>query len=117
MQSGRALLAALASMLVPGAAPALSGDLHGVALVIGESDYDSDALRDLGNPKSDARAMDELLGSLGFDVDRALDDNRADLVDDIQRFLRDAKDADVALISDARPSLPGIRTSPSETLG
>ena len=98
MRSGRALLAALAAVLLPGAAPALCADLHGVALVIGESDYDSDALRDLGNPKSDARAMDELLGSLGFDVDRALNDNRADLEDDIQRFLRDAKDADVALI-------------------
>jgi uncharacterized caspase-like protein len=98
MQFGSALLVALAAVLLLGAAPAVSADLHGVALVIGESDYDSDALRDLQNPKSDARAMDELLGSLGFDVDRALNDNRADLEEDIQRFLRDAKGADVALV-------------------
>ncbi|TPM35569.1 caspase family protein [Mesorhizobium sp. B2-3-4] len=93
-----ALLAAFALVLLPGKAPALAADLHGVALVIGESDYDSDALRDLANPKSDARAMDDLLGKLGFDVHRALNDNRTDLESDIQRFLRDAGNADVALV-------------------
>lgn len=72
--------------------------IHGVALVIGESDYDSEALHDLTNPKNDARAMDDLLGNLGFDVHRALNDNRADLENDIQRFVRDAKGADVALV-------------------
>ncbi|WP_051371331.1 caspase family protein [Mesorhizobium loti] len=98
MQFGRALLAALATVLFFGAAHALAADLRGVALVIGESDYDSDPLLDLTNPKNDARAMDELLGKLGFDVHRALNDNRADLENDIQRFVRDAKDADVALV-------------------
>lgn len=95
----RSILATLTAMLLLDAAQAaLAEDLRGVALVIGESDYDSDKLRDLPNPKNDARAMTELLDRLGFKVRVATNDNRDDLNDDIQRFLRDAKTAEVALV-------------------
>ncbi|MEQ9674677.1 MAG: caspase family protein, partial [Roseovarius indicus] len=42
-----------------------------VALVIGVGEYD--ALRPLKNPRNDARAMDEILYDLGFDVDMVTD--------------------------------------------
>lgn len=98
MRRKRSIVAMLTAALLVGVAPACADDLRGVALVIGESDYDSDKLQDLGNPKNDARAMDDLLTSLGFEVERALNDDRADLEDDAKRFLRNAKGADVALI-------------------
>jgi uncharacterized caspase-like protein len=70
--------------------------LRGVALVIGETDYDQ--LADLGNPARDARAMDNLLGDLGFDVTRVLDGDADELREEIAEFVEDAADADVALI-------------------
>jgi uncharacterized caspase-like protein len=70
--------------------------LRGVALVIGETDYDG--LPDLGNPERDARAMDELLGDLGFDVSRVLDGDADKLRNRIEEFVEDAADADVALV-------------------
>src|ERR1700754_4746521 len=96
----RSVLAALTAMLLLSAAApmAFAKDLHGVALVIGESDYDSDQLRDLGNPKNDARAMDEMLGNLGFDVDRVLDKGHDKLEQSIADFVDEAKGADVALV-------------------
>src|SRR5690606_23287623 len=79
------------------AAPALAdGPLRGVALVIGESDYD--VLGDLDNPERDARALDDLLGDLGFDVNRVLDGDAEELRDEIGDFIEDAAEADVALI-------------------
>ena len=41
------------------AAPSRADELRGVALVIGQADYES--LNDLDNPLNDARAMDDLL--------------------------------------------------------
>ncbi|MEO7222373.1 MAG: caspase family protein, partial [Devosia sp.] len=70
--------------------------LRGVALVIGESDYG--ALADLANPERDARAMDELLDDLGFDVSRVLDGDADELREEIAEFIEDAADADVALV-------------------
>jgi uncharacterized caspase-like protein len=86
-------------LLLALAAPAFADDkpLKGVALVIGESGY-SGALRPLANPKSDARAMDELLGDLGFDVTRVLDGDGRKLTSEIADFVEAAKDADVALV-------------------
>ena len=79
------------------AAPALAdGPLRGVALVIGESEYD--ALPDLDNPERDARALDDLLGDLGFDVNRVLDGDAEELGEEIADFVEDAAEADVALV-------------------
>src|SRR4051794_3929953 len=71
--------------------------LRGVALVIGESDY-TGSLPKLANPKSDARALDGLLGDLGFDVTRVLDGDRRKLTGEIADFIDNARNADVALI-------------------
>lgn len=85
----------LATALSPLAATAQE-PLRGVALVIGETDYDQ--LADLGNPERDARAMDDLLGDLGFDVSRVLDGDADELREEIAEFVEDAADADVALV-------------------
>ena len=85
----------LATALSPLAATAQE-PLRGVALVIGETDYEQ--LADLGNPERDARAMDDLLGDLGFDVSRVLDGDADELREEIAEFVEDAADADVALV-------------------
>jgi uncharacterized caspase-like protein len=88
--------------LLPGLAlsplPAFAQDhpLRGVALVIGESDYAT--LRKLDNPKRDARAIDDMLDSLGFTVDRVLDGDARKLRAGIADFVDEARDADVALV-------------------
>ena len=86
-------------MVVLAAAPALAQDhpLRGVALVIGQSDY-SGLLPKLTNPKNDARAIDNLLGDLGFDVTRVLDGDGKKLSNEIADFEDAAKNADVALV-------------------
>jgi uncharacterized caspase-like protein len=78
--------------------PAVAQDhpLRGVALVIGESGYTG--LHPLANPKSDARAMDDLLDELGFSVERVLDGDGNKLRESIADFVAAAKDADVALV-------------------
>src|SRR3569623_1439106 len=70
--------------------------LTGVALVIGESSYET--LHTLDNPKRDARAMDEMLDSLGFKVDRVLDADAGKLREELLNFIDEAKGADDALI-------------------
>ena len=86
-------------LLLALATPAVAQDhpLRGVALVIGQSDY-SGTLPKLTNPKNDARAMDDLLGNLGFDVTRVLDGDGRKLGREIEDFVDAAKDADVALV-------------------
>ncbi len=88
----------LLAVLLASVATGVPGDepLRGVALVIGETDYE--ALADLGNPGRDARAMDNLLGDLGFNVSRVLDGDAEELREEIAEFVEDAADADVALI-------------------
>lgn len=78
------------------AAPLHADELRGVALVIGASDYE--VLDDLANPVGDARAMDDMLGDLGFDVTRVLDRNGDRLREEIADFVADAQGADVALV-------------------
>ncbi len=80
-------------------APAWAEDkpLHGVALVIGQSDY-SRTLPKLANPRNDATAMGALLDELGFTVTTALDDDQAKLSQQLVDFEAAAKDADVALV-------------------
>src|SRR5436190_14087954 len=70
--------------------------LRGVALVIGESKYE--ALAPLTNPNQDARDIDDLLGDLGFEVDRVLNADADELREAIEEFIEDAEDADVALV-------------------
>ena len=91
------LIAGLLLATALSAPAALAQDkLRGVALVIGESDYD--ALADLPNPERDARALDDLLGDLGFDVNRVLDGDADELREEIADFIEDAAKADVALV-------------------
>ncbi|WP_195178735.1 caspase family protein [Mesorhizobium sp. INR15] len=70
--------------------------MRGVALVIGESRYEH--LTALPNPANDARAVDRLLGELGFDVTSVTDGDKAKLDRSLQRFAEDAAGADVALL-------------------
>lgn len=71
-------------------------ELRGVALVIGAADYET--LSDLGNPLNDARAMDDLLSDMGFDVTRVLDRGAERMRREIEDFIADAKGADVAMV-------------------
>jgi uncharacterized caspase-like protein len=70
--------------------------LKGVALVIGQSDYENIAR--LPNPENDARAVEEMLDSLGFETDVATDRDARKLKRDLEGFVEDADDADVAII-------------------
>ena len=70
--------------------------LHGVALVIGQSDYE--ALPALTNPANDAKAIERLLSDLGFDVDLVANADRKKLSKSLSRFVEDAEGADVAMI-------------------
>ncbi|MBX3576602.1 MAG: caspase family protein [Rhizobiaceae bacterium] len=77
--------------------PALAEDpLRGVALVIGNGDYAE--LPDLPNPANDADAVEALLADLGFDSVRRTDRDAASLRRDLDRFVEDAADADVAIL-------------------
>ena len=85
-------------LLAPAGAASAADTLKGVALVIGESKYDNPLLPALTNPRNDARAIDDLLNDLGFDVRRVLDGDRDELEEAIGDFVKDAKSADVALV-------------------
>jgi uncharacterized caspase-like protein len=87
----------IAVLLLVSALPVAADEpLRGVALVIGESDYAT--LTALPNPERDARAMDDLLDDLGFDVTRVLSADAEKLRDRIAEFVADAAEADVALV-------------------
>ncbi len=88
-------LAAIATALLLSVL-AWAEELKGVALVIGESKYET--LSTLVNPNQDARDIDDLLGDLGFDVDRVLNADADELREAIDEFIEDAADADVALV-------------------
>jgi uncharacterized caspase-like protein len=70
--------------------------LRGVALVIGQSEYEG--LPALRNPENDANALDDLLGRLGFDVTRVLNADAEKLGRELEDFAEDAAGADVALV-------------------
>ncbi len=70
--------------------------LRGIALVIGQSDYEH--ISKLPNPENDARAVEELLSELGFETDVASDRDARRLKRDLEGFVEDAEDADVAII-------------------
>jgi uncharacterized caspase-like protein len=79
------------------ALPAPAQDaLRGVALVIGQSEYEH--LAPLPNPENDADAIDDLLSDLGFDVTGVSNADQKKLARALERFVEDAADADVALV-------------------
>lgn len=67
-----------------------------VALVIGNGGYPASGMA-LANPPRDARAVAAALRDLGFATDEVLDAGREAMEDAIVRFVRGARDADVAL--------------------
>lgn len=70
--------------------------LRGVALVIGNGDYEH--LPALQNPPNDARAVEELLDELGFETDMSSDRDARRLARDLRDFVEDAEGADVAIV-------------------
>ncbi len=70
--------------------------LRGVALVIGQSEYQH--IAPLPNPANDARDIEKLLEDLGFDVTGVNDREGKKLERDLERFIEDAEGADVALV-------------------
>ena len=71
-------------------------NLQGIALVIGQSAYEH--VPALPNPANDAREMVKLLTDLGFDANSVTDRDTRRLARDLERFVEDAAEADVALI-------------------
>ena len=72
------------------------GQLSGMALVIGQSDYEH--LDPLANPENDARKIEELLDGLGFETEIRLDRTVRRLRRDLDGFVEDAEGTDVALV-------------------
>ena len=70
--------------------------LNGVALVIGQSAYEH--IPALPNPANDAREMVKLLTDLGFDANSVTDRDARRLRRDLERFVEDASEADVAFL-------------------
>jgi hypothetical protein len=82
--------------------------LRGVALVIGQSEYEH--LSPLPNPENDADAIEALLGDLGFDSVRRANRNAETLARDLERFAEDAEDADIAVVYySGNPARPRAR--------
>lgn len=89
--------ALLAALFFAGMAAAQEAkSLRGVALIIGQSRYAH--ITPLANPVRDARAIDGLLTTLGFDTRTVTDRDMDKLKRDIERFAEDAEGADVALL-------------------
>jgi uncharacterized caspase-like protein len=89
-------LVALAALLAVAGPLQAQEALRGVALVIGNGDYEH--LAPLPNPPDDADAIEELLSDLGFDSVRRTDRDADDLARDLERFVEDAAGADVAIL-------------------
>jgi uncharacterized caspase-like protein len=70
--------------------------LKGIALVVAQSDYEN--LQDLANTTNDAREIQKLLADLGFEVQTVNDGDRKRLDRQLERFVEDAEEADVALL-------------------
>ncbi|WP_162247304.1 caspase family protein [Devosia sp. Root635] len=68
-----------------------------IALVIGNSQYQSDRIPDLANPVNDAEDVARALRGFGFEVTLHLDMDRAGMAAAMETFGEDAHAADVAL--------------------
>ncbi|MER8785216.1 caspase family protein [Mesorhizobium sp. M1006] len=90
-----AFAALLLCALVPASAEEPKA-LKGVALVIGQSDYEH--VGKLPNPENDARAIEEMFDRLGFETDVAINRDARKLRRDLEGFVDDAEGADVAII-------------------
>ncbi|MBX3572601.1 MAG: caspase family protein [Mesorhizobium sp.] len=86
----------LAIVVLAPEAQAQNSPLKGVALVVAQSDYES--LPDLANTANDAREIQKLLADLGFEVQTVNDGDRKRLDRQLERFVEDAEEADVALL-------------------
>lgn len=87
----------VAFTLLPGPHPAAAQEpLRGVALVVGQSDYE--LLPPLFNPHLDAIAVHDLLTSVGFDATLVTDATHAELLAVFDAFRETARSADLALI-------------------
>lgn len=84
-----------ALLLLTAALPA-AAQAKRVALVIGMSDYQH--LSSLINPVPDAKAIAAELKSHGFEVSEYYNLDRADLLDALEKFKREAAGAEVALV-------------------
>ena len=93
---GAAIALALFCLVLALPAGAAEKALHGVALVIGQSQYQD--LPALTNPANDAKAIERLLSDLGFEVDLVANADRRKLAKSLTRFVEDAEGADVAMI-------------------
>jgi formylglycine-generating enzyme required for sulfatase activity len=89
------ILAAVLLVTLSAAAPA-SADAKRVALVVGIGDYQH--LSSLTNPVPDAKAIAAELRDHGFQVSEHYNIDRADLLDALEAFRRQAEGADVALV-------------------
>lgn len=85
---------AVLAMLVPAAVQAQA--LKGVALIVGQSKYQHIAA--LPNPANDARDVVKLMTDLGFEARSVSDRDAGRLKRDLERFLEDAAEADVAFL-------------------
>ncbi len=93
----RRLFGAVVLLVLFHAAPAAAGEaLRGVALVIGNSEYEH--LPPLANPANDARDVERLLSELGFDTELSSDRDARRLSRDLRDFVDDAEGADVAVL-------------------
>jgi len=90
----RTLIVALALVFAV-ALPAAAEEKR-VALIVGIGDYQH--LSSLDNPVPDAKAVAATLKAHGFDVSENYNLTRADLLDALERFKREAEGAEVALV-------------------
>ena len=91
-----AMLLGLAAFMAPAGGAQAQRALNGVALVIGQSEYEH--VPALPNPANDAREMVKLLTDLGFDANAVTDRDARRLRRDLERFVEDAQEADVAFL-------------------
>ena len=89
------ILAAALLLMLSASLPA-SADAKRVALVVGIGEYQH--LSSLTNPVPDAKAIAAELRDHGFEVSEHYNLDRADLLDALETFKRQAQDAEVALV-------------------
>ncbi|MCO5160417.1 MAG: caspase family protein [Mesorhizobium sp.] len=89
-------MSVLTMLVLVSPAIAQNTPLKGIALVVAQSDYEN--LPDLANTANDAREIQKLLADLGFEVQTVNDGDRKRLDRQLERFVEDAEEADVALL-------------------
>jgi uncharacterized caspase-like protein len=92
----RLCAAILLCFAMPATAQSQEKALNGVALVIGNGDYEH--IAKLDNPPNDARAIEEMLADLGFETSIVSDRDARRLRRDLEAFVEDAEGADVAFL-------------------